>query len=149
MQVILLEKVRNLGNLGDLVDVKPGYGRNFLIPQNKAVFATADNLAMFEKRRAELEKNAEVNFAKAQERATKLNDITVEIAAQSSDEGKLYGSVGIIDICEALKAKGFDISKREIQMPNGPIYSIGDYEIDVNLHSDVIANLKVSVVAAK
>lgn len=149
MQVILLEKVRNLGNLGDLVDVKPGYGRNFLIPQNKAVFATADNLAMFEQRRAELEKNAEVNFAKAQERASKLNDITVEIAAQASDEGKLYGSVGIIDICEALQAKGFDISKREIQMPNGPIYSIGDYEIDVNLHSDVIANLKLSVVAAK
>ena len=149
MQVILLEKVRNLGNLGDLVDVKPGYGRNFLIPQNKAVFATADNLAMFEKRRAELEKNAATAFAKAQERASKLNDITVEIAAQSSDEGKLYGSVGIIDICDALEAKGFDISKREIQMPNGPIYSIGDYEIDVNLHSDVIANLKVSVVAAK
>lgn len=149
MQVILLEKVRNLGNLGDLVDVKPGYGRNFLIPENKAVFATPQNLAMFEKRRAELEKNAEVNFAKAQERASKINDVTVEIAAQASDEGKLYGSVTIIDICEALEAKGFDISKREIQMPNGPIYSIGDYEIDVNLHSDVTANLKVSVVAAK
>ena len=149
MQVILLEKVRNLGNLGDLVDVKPGYGRNFLIPQKKAVFATADNLAMFEKRRAELEKNAEVAFAKAQERATKLNDVTVEIAAQASDEGKLYGSVTIAEVCEALEAKGIEICKREIQMPTGPIYSIGDYVVDVVLHSDVVANLKVTVVAAK
>jgi large subunit ribosomal protein L9 len=149
MQVILLEKVRNLGNLGDCIHVKPGYGRNFLIPQNKAVFATAENIAAFEKRRAELEKNAEVAFAKAQERATKLNDITLEIAAQSSDEGKLYGSVSINEILESLKARGFDISKREIQMPNGPIYSIGDYVVDVILHSDVVANLKVTVVSAK
>ena len=99
--------------------------------------------------RAELEKNAEVAFAKAQERATKLNDITLEIAAQSSDEGKLYGSVSINEILESLKARGFDVSKREIQMPNGPIYSIGDYVVDVILHSDVVANLKVTVVSAK
>lgn len=149
MQVILLEKVRNLGNLGDFIDVKPGYGRNFLIPQNKAVFATAENKAMFEKRRAELEKNAATAFAKAQERASKLNDLTVVIAAQASDEGKLYGSVGIAEIVDAVKEKKFEICKREIQMPNGPIYSIGDYEIEVILHSDVIANLKLSVVAAK
>jgi large subunit ribosomal protein L9 len=149
MQVILLEKVRNLGNLGDCVDVKPGYGRNFLIPQNKAVFATADNKAMFEKRRAELEKNAAAAFAKAQERAAKLNDLSVEIAAQASDEGKLYGSVGIAEIVEAVNAKNFEICKREIQMPEGPIYSIGDYVIEVILHSDVIANLKVSVISAK
>ena len=149
MQVILLEKVRNLGNLGDCVDVKPGYGRNFLIPQNKAVFATKQNLEMFEKRRAELEKNAALNFAKAQERAVKFNDIVVEIAAQSSDEGKLYGSVGVAEICDALKAKDIEISKREITMLNGPIYSIGDYVIQVNLHSDVVANLQVSVVSAK
>lgn len=149
MQVILLEKVRNLGNLGDCIHVKPGYGRNYLIPQNKAVFATAENIAAFEKRRAELEKNAEVAFAKAQERATKINDITLEIAAQASDEGKLYGSVSIHEILESLKGRGFEVNKREIQMPNGPIYSIGDYVVDVILHSDVVANLKVTVVAAK
>ncbi len=149
MQVILLEKVRNLGNLGDCVNVKPGYGRNFLIPQNKAVFATANNLAMFETRRAELEKNAAQALAKAQEKATKFNDITVEIAAQASDEGKLYGSVGIIEICDALKTKGLEVTKREVQMPTGPIYSIGNYVIDIILHSDVTANLQVTIVSAK
>ena len=149
MQVILLEKVRNLGNLGDCVNVKPGYGRNFLIPQNKAVFATANNLAMFETRRAELEKNAALALAKAQEKATKFNDITVEIAAQASDEGKLYGSVGIIEICDALKTKGLEVTKREVQMPTGPIYSIGNYVIDIILHSDVTANLQVTIVSAK
>lgn len=149
MQVILLEKVRNLGNLGDCVNVKPGYGRNFLIPQNKAVFATANNLAMFETRRAELEKNAAQALAKAQEKATKFNDITVEIAAQASDEGKLYGSVGIIEICDALKNKGLEVTKREVQMPTGPIYSVGNYVIDIILHSDVTANLQVTIVSAK
>jgi len=149
MQVILLEKVRNLGNLGDCVEVKPGYGRNFLIPQNKAVFASADNKVMFEKRRAELEKNAAQTFAKAQERASKLNDITIEIAAQANDEGKLYGSIAIAEIVDAVKAKGFELNKREVQMSCGPIYSIGDYEIDLMLHSDVLANLKLTVVAAK
>lgn len=149
MQVILLEKVRNLGNLGDCVDVKPGYGRNFLIPQNKAVFASADNKVMFEQRRAELEKNAAQTFAKAQERATKLNDISIEIAAQANDEGKLYGSIAIAEIVEAVKAKGLELNKREVQMSSGPIYSIGDYEIDLMLHSDVLANLKLTVVAAK
>lgn len=149
MQVILLDKVRNLGNLGDCVDVKPGYGRNFLIPQNKAVFATNENKAMFEKRRAELEKNAAAAFAKAQERAVKINDLSLEIAAQASDEGKLYGSVGVAEIVEAVKAKNLEICKREIQMPEGPIYSIGEYDIEVILHSDVVANLKISVIAAK
>ena len=149
MQVILLEKVRNLGNLGDCVNVKSGYGRNFLIPQNKAVFATANNLAMFETRRAELEKNAAQALAKAQEKATKFNDITVEIAAQASDEGKLYGSVGIIEICDALKTKGLEVTKREVQMPTGPIYSVGNYVIDIILHSDVTANLQITIVSAK
>ena len=149
MQVILLEKVRNLGNLGDCVNVKPGYGRNFLIPQNKAVFATENNFAMFETRRAELEKNAAQALAKAQEKATKFNDIAVEIAAQASDEGKLYGSVGIIEICDALKTKGLEVTKREVQMPTGPIYSVGNYVIDIILHSDVTANLQVTIVSAK
>jgi large subunit ribosomal protein L9 len=149
MQVILLEKVRNLGNLGDCVEVKPGYGRNFLIPQNKAVFATKANQQAFEARRAELEKNAQVSLAKAQERAAKFNDVTITIAAQSSDEGKLYGSVGVAEILDALKAKGFEVAKREVQMPAGPIYSIGEYEIDLILHSDVVAKLQLAVVSAK
>jgi large subunit ribosomal protein L9 len=149
MQVILLEKVRGLGNLGDCVEVKPGYGRNFLIPQKKAVFATKENQAAFEARRSELEKNAAQSFAKAQERAAKFNDLTITIAAQASDEGKLYGSVGITEILEALQEKGVEISKREIQLPTGPIYSIGDYVIDLILHSDVIANLQLTVVSAK
>ncbi len=148
MQVILLEKVRNLGNLGDFVEVKPGYGRNFLIPQKKAVFATAENKVMFEQRRAELEKNAAANFAKAQERASKLNDISVEIAAQANDEGKLYGSITVAEIVDAVKAKGFELSKREVLMSN-PIYSIGDYELELMLHSDVVANLKLTVIASK
>jgi len=149
MRVILLEKVRHLGNLGDCVEVKPGYGRNLLIPQNKAVFATSENMAAFEKRRAELEKKAEQAYAKAQERAVKFNDVTVTVSAQSSDEGKLYGSVGILDIVEAAKQKGLELCKREVQMPNGPIYSIGEFSIDVMLHSDVVAKLQVAVVAAK
>lgn len=149
MQVILLEKVRGLGNLGDCVEVKPGYGRNFLIPQKKAVFATKENQAAFEARRSDLEKNAAQAFAKAQERAAKFNDVTITIAAQASDEGKLYGSVGITEILEALQEKGFEISKREIQLPTGPIYSIGDYVIDLILHSDVVANLQLTVVSAK
>ena len=148
MQVILLEKVRNLGNLGDFVDVKPGYGRNFLIPQKKAVFATAENKVMFEQRRAELEKNAAANFAKAQERASKLSDITVEIAAQANDEGKLYGSITVAEIVDAVKAKGFELSKREVLMSN-PIYSIGDYDLELMLHSDVVASLKLTVIASK
>jgi len=149
MQVILLEKVRGLGNLGDCVEVKPGYGRNFLIPQNKAVFATKVNQQAFETRRAELEKNAEVAFAKAQERAARFNDVTLTIAAQASDEGKLYGSVGVSEILDALEQKGFEVTKREVQMPTGPIYSIGDYEIDLMLHSDVVAKLQLAIVSAK
>ena len=103
---------------------------------------------MFEQRRAELEKNAATNFAKAQERATKLNDLTIEIAAQANDEGKLYGSITVTEIVDAVKAKGMDLAKREVQMSD-PIYSVGDYELELILHSDVIANLRLSVVAAK
>lgn len=149
MQVILLEKVRGLGNLGDCVEVKPGYGRNFLIPQKKAVFATKENQAAFEARRSELEKNAAQALAKAKERAAKFADLSLTIAAQSSDEGKLYGSVGANEIFEAIQEKGIEITKREIQLPNGPIYSIGEYTIELSLHSDVIANLQLVVVSAK
>lgn len=149
MQVILLEKVRNLGNLGDRVDVKSGYGRNYLIPQSKAVFATEKNIQHFEERRAELEKKAHQNFANAEQRAAKFNDTTVVIAAMASDEGKLYGSVGANEIKDALNARSIDIAKREIVMTEGPIHSVGDFTVEIHLHSDVIATLKVQVVSAK
>ncbi len=147
MQLILLEKIRNLGSLGDQVNVKSGYGRNFLIPQNKAVFATAENIELFEQRRAELEKKAQQTFAKAEQRAAKINDTTIIISAQASDEGKLYGSVGVSEIKEALTAKSLEVSKREIVMPEGPIQSTGQFVIEIHVHSDVIANLQVEVVA--
>ena len=149
MQVILMEKVRNLGNLGDKVNVKSGYGRNFLIPQNKAVFATEKNIEQFNARRAELEKKAKATLASAEQRAAKLNDITVVISAQASDEGKLYGSVGPNEVAEALVLKSIEICKREIVMPEGPIHSIGQYVIEIHVHSDVIANLQVEIVPAK
>lgn len=149
MEVILLEKVRNLGNLGDRVDVKSGYGRNFLIPQSKAVFATAKNIEMFEQRRAELEKKAQQSLATAEQRAAKINDITLVISAMASDEGKLYGSVGVNEVKDALVEKNVDISKREIVMPEGPLHSIGNYVVEVHVHSDVIANLQIEIVAAK
>lgn len=149
MQVILLEKIKNLGNLGDKVDVKSGYGRNYLLPQNKAVFATEKNIQRFEERRADLEKKAQQAFAHAEQRAAKLNDTTVVIAAMASDEGKLYGSVSTNEIRDALHAKSIEIVKREIVMPEGPIHSIGDFTVEVHLHSDVIATLKVQVVPSK
>ncbi len=149
MEVILLEKVRNLGNLGDKVNVKAGYGRNFLIPQNKAVFATPKNIEVFEQRRAELEKKAQQSLATAEQRAAKLNDITLVISAMASDEGKLYGSVGVNEIKDALVEKNIEISKREIVMPEGPLHSIGNFTVEVHVHSDVIANLQVEIVAAK
>ena len=149
MQVILLEKVKNLGNLGDKVNVKPGYGRNFLIPQSKAVFATEKNVEMFEERRSELEKKALQMFASAEQRAAKLNDVTVVIKAQASDEGKLYGSVGPNEIKDALMNKSIDISKREIVMPDGPLHSVGQFTVDIHVHSDVIAHLCVEIVGIK
>lgn len=148
MQVILLEKIRNLGSLGDKVKVKPGYGRNYLIPQNKAVFATEANIAMFESKRAELEKKAEAEFAKAKARAEKLQDFTVVIASQASDEGKLYGSVGVNEIKEALAAKGVEISRREIMMPEGVFHSVGIYTVELQLHSDLMVPIQIEVVAA-
>jgi len=149
MQVILLEKVRNLGNLGDKVNVKPGYGRNYLIPENKAVFATKSNILSFEERRAELEKKAQQLFTQAEQRAVKINDTMITISAQASDEGKLFGSVGVNEIKEALKERSLDVLKREITMPEGPIHSIGQYVVHILLHTDVVAHLQVEVVAAK
>lgn len=149
MEVILLEKVKNLGKLGDKVDVKAGYGRNFLIPESKAVFATEKNIELFEKRRAELEKKEQQSLSNAEQRAAKLNDVTVVISAMASDEGKLYGSVGTSEIKDALTAKSIEVSKREIVMPEGPLHSIGDYIVEIHVHSDVIANLQVQIVSAK
>jgi large subunit ribosomal protein L9 len=148
MQVILLEKVRNLGNLGDKVNVKPGYSRNYLIPQKKAVFATAENIERFEQRRAELEKKAQQSLAEAQQRADKLNDLHVVISALASDEGKLYGSVSVNEIKEALDARSIEVNKREIVMPDGPLHSVGNYVVEILLHSDVVASLQVEIVAS-
>jgi large subunit ribosomal protein L9 len=149
MQVILLETVRNLGKLGDTVEVKPGYGRNFLIREKKAVFATATNVELFEKRRSELEKKEQQSLANAEQRAAKLNDTHLAIKAMASDEGKLYGSVSINEIKEALEEKSIEVSKREIVMPEGPIHSVGNYIIEIHVHSEVIAKLQVEIVPDK
>ena len=149
MQVILLEKIRRLGNLGDKVKVKPGYGRNYLIPQGKAVFATELNLVIFEKKRVALETKAHEALSYAEQRATILNETSIVIAAQASDEGKLYGSVGINDIMEALLAKSLEVSRREIMLPNGPLHSIGQFIVEVHVHSDVIAQLQLEIVSAQ
>ena len=149
MEVILLEKVRNLGNLGDKVNVKSGYGRNYLIPQSKAVFATAKSIEQFEQKRAELEKKALQSLSSAEQRAAKFNDTTLVISAMASDEGKLYGSVGINEIKEALTAKSIEVSKREIVMPEGPIHSIGNFTVEVHVHSDVIAQLQLEIIPSK
>ncbi|MDR3442975.1 MAG: 50S ribosomal protein L9 [Legionella sp.] len=149
MEVILLEKVRNLGNLGDKVQVKSGYGRNYLIPQNKAVFATAKNIVQFEQRRSELEAKALQSLSTAEQRAAKFNDITLVISALASDEGKLYGSVGVNEIKDALVERSIDISKREIVMPEGPLHSVGNFVVEIHVHSDVIANLQLEIVASK
>lgn len=149
MEVILLEKVKNLGNLGDKVDVKPGFGRNFLIPKNKAVFATAKNIELFEERRSELEKKELLSFANAEQRAAKLNDTSVVIAALASDEGRLYGSVTANEIKDALLAKSIDVNRREIVLVDGPIHFVGDYLVEIQVHGDVSAQLQVQVISTK
>lgn len=149
MQVILLENIRKLGRLGDKVNVKPGFGRNYLIPQKKAVFATEKNLKQFEERRAEFEKNAQQALAAAQQLAARLNDITLTIPALASEEGKLYGSVGVHEIRDALKLRDIEIGKNEILMPNGSIHSVGQYDIEIQLHSEVNATLKLEIVSSK
>ncbi len=145
MQIILLEKVANLGQLGDVVKVKDGYGRNFLIPQGKAKRATEKNKAEFEARRAELEKQQAEILAQAQARAEKLEGVTVQISQKAGVDGKLFGSVTNVDIAEALKGLGVEVAKAEIRMPNGHLKQIGDYPISVALHTDVTANITVAV----
>lgn len=145
MQLILLEKVVNLGQLGDIVKVKDGYGRNFLIPQGKAKRATEKNKAEFEVRRAELEKQQAAILADARSRAEKLEGQVVKISQKAGVDGRLFGSVTNTDIAEALKAMGFEVAKADIRMPTGHLKQIGDYPIIVALHHDAVANITVSV----
>lgn len=147
MQVILLEKVGRLGNLGDQVNVKPGYGRNFLIPFGKAVAATKNNVAEFEQRRAELESAAAERRAAAEARAAELAEKVVTIAANAGDEGKLFGSIGTRDIADAITASGIAVEKSEVRLPNGVIRETGEFQIDVQLHSDVTQSITLRVVA--
>ena len=147
MEIILLEKIANLGNLGDKVTVRPGYGRNFLIPKGKAVAATAAKLAEFEQRRADLEKKAAEELAAAQARAESIKLVPLTIAQKAGEEGRLYGSVGTRDIELAAKAAGLHLNKSEIRLPAGALRHTGDYEIAVHLHSDVDAVLSLKIVA--
>ena len=146
MNVILLESVENLGGIGDLVKVKPGYGRNYLLPQGKAALATPENMKAIEARRAELEKVAAEELAKAKERAKAFQDLEVVIHANAGAEGKLFGSVGPIDIVEALAAVQVEIERAEVRMPEGPVQEVGEYPIGVHLHSDVDVEVLVKVV---
>jgi large subunit ribosomal protein L9 len=147
MKLILLQKVINLGNLGDQVDVKPGYGRNFLVPQGKAVPATAANVAEFEAKRADYEAKAAASLAAASSRQGKLADVSVTVAANASTEGKLYGSVGPREIAEALtRQTGVDVNKSEVVMGEGPLRHTGEFEVHVHLHADINTTVKVVVV---
>jgi large subunit ribosomal protein L9 len=146
MEVILLDKVGRLGAIGDKVNVKSGYGRNYLLPQGKAVAATAKNIADFEARRAELEAAAATKIAEATARAEKLSALNVTIAANAGDEGRLFGSVGTRDIAEAITAAGVAVTKAEVRLPQGVIRSIGQYDIDIQLHAEVIQAVKLAII---
>ncbi|MAZ88822.1 MAG: 50S ribosomal protein L9 [Cellvibrionaceae bacterium] len=147
MNVILLEKVGKLGNIGDQVSVKSGFGRNFLIPQGKAIPATSTNVADFEARRAELEAAAAEKKATADARAEQLADVTVTITANAGDEGKLFGSLGTRDLAEAITAAGVEVAKSEVKLPEGTLREVGEYDVDVQLHAEVTQTVKVVVVA--
>jgi large subunit ribosomal protein L9 len=147
MQIILLEKLANLGQLGDVVKVKDGYGRNFLIPQKKAKRATPANLAEFQAKRAELEKVQAEVLAQAQARGEKLNGITVQVAQKAGVDGRLFGSVTTSDIADAIKASGQEVAKSEVRLPNGPLKTIGEFPVDLSLHTDVTVCITVTVVA--
>lgn len=147
MDVILLQRIKNLGKLGDKVSVKAGYGRNFLIPQGKAVSATESNTAAFEARRAELEKEEAALLSSAQTRAEKLNEVNVVITAKAGDEGKLFGSIGTRDIADALTASGIEVNRAEVRLPNGALRHTGEFHVAIQLHHDVTAEVLVTVVA--
>lgn len=147
MEVILLEKMRNLGALGEKVKVKPGYARNYLIPQSKAVYANKENLAKFEQRRAELEKRASEHHAQALVRQEAINALpAIILVAKAGEEGKLFGSINVRDIVEALNKAGTMVQKREVRLPQGAIRMIGEYDITIELESDLTATVKVKII---
>lgn len=147
MEVILLEKVANLGNIGDRVKVRSGFGRNFLLPQGKATLATAENVARFEARRAELERIAHEQLQSAQRRAEELKDFRLTITAKAGTEGKLFGSIGTSDIAEACTRAGHPISRSEVRLPTGPLRTIGEHMVDLHLHADIDVQLPVTLIA--
>lgn len=147
MEVILLERVGRLGTVGDRVDVKPGYGRNYLLPQGKAVTATESNVAEFEARRAELESAAGEKKKFAQTRAEKLAEMVVTLTANAGDEGKLFGSIGARDIADAITAAGVDVQKSEVKLPEGTLREVGEYSVDLQLHDDVLQPVKIVIEA--
>ncbi|MGH8736197.1 MAG: 50S ribosomal protein L9 [Burkholderiales bacterium] len=145
MQVILMEKVGHLGNLGDVVKVKDGFARNYLIPQGKAKRATPDNLKAFETRRAELEQTHAKALTEAQERGAKLEGLAVQISQKAGVDGRLFGSVTNYDIVEALKKQGIEIERRQVRMPQGPLKQVGDFPLEIELYTDVVSTITVSV----
>lgn len=147
MNVILLDKVENLGDIGDLVTVKPGFGRNYLLPQGKAALATKEKIAEVEARRADLEKAAAAELAAAKDRAKLIDGMELVIPANAGEEGKLFGSVGPIDICEAFSKVGVEVERAEIRMPDGPVHELGEFSIGLHLHADVNAGISLKVVA--
>lgn len=150
MNIILLDKIANLGGLGDQVSVKSGYARNYLFPQGKAVPATKSNIELFEQRRAEYEAKLAEDLKAAEARAEQINGLdSVEIASKAGDEGKLFGSIGTRDIADAITAAGVEVQKSEVLMPHGTIREVGEFELELHLHADVYAHIKLNVVAAK
>jgi large subunit ribosomal protein L9 len=147
MEIILLQKVANLGNIGDRVKVKPGYGRNFLLPEGKATLATPENIKKFEARRAELEKAATAELGGARARAAKLEGFKLSLTAKAGGEGKLFGSIGTSDIAEAVRKAGHAIERSEVRLPHGPIRQAGEHVVQLHLHTDVTVDLPVTIVA--
>ncbi len=149
MEIILLEKVNNVGGIGDRVRVRSGYARNYLIPQGKATLATPENIAKFESRRAELEAKAAAELAEAQARAKKLEGVVIKIEMQAGAEGKLFGSVGTVDIADEIRKLGVEVERSEIRLPEGPLRVVGAHRIDLHLHTDVNVELTVVIEAAE
>jgi large subunit ribosomal protein L9 len=147
MEVILLQKVANLGNIGDRVKVRSGFGRNFLLPQGKATLATADNIARFEARRAELERLAREQLSSAEERAAAMKDFKLTIRSKAGTEGKLFGSIGTSDIAEACTREGFKVERSEVRLPTGPLRMVGEHAVALHLHADIDVPLHVTIVA--
>ncbi|HRD49296.1 MAG: 50S ribosomal protein L9 [Candidatus Competibacter sp.] len=147
MEIILLEKVANLGILGDRVKVKPGYARNFLIPKGKATLATSASVARFEARRAELERSAAAALATSKARAEQLAELIVTLSVKTGSEGRLFGSVGAVDIANAVSAAGIELQKHEVRLATGPIRQIGEYDVDLHLHNEIKTQIRVNVIA--